>query len=91
MKRPGSYGDEVAAFGIQCFLRRSKLGTHSAGAGSEQKVRRIQPGDEKTMENIARYIVRASFSRERMTFIPEELKIIYQSKDGKAEKVFDAL
>jgi hypothetical protein len=26
-----------------------------------------------------------------MTYIPEESKIIYQSKDGKEEKVFDAL
>ena len=26
-----------------------------------------------------------------MTSIPEESKVIYQSKDGKAEKVFDAL
>jgi len=25
---------------------------------------RIQPGDEKAMENLARYIVRASFSQE---------------------------
>ena len=26
-----------------------------------------------------------------MTYIPEESKVIYQSKDRKAEKVFDAL
>ena len=52
---------------------------------------RIQPGDEKALENLARYIVRASFSQERMTYIPEESKVIYQSKDRKAEKVFDAL
>jgi len=53
--------------------------------------KRIQPGDEKAMENLARYIVRASFSQERMTYIPEESKVIYQAKDGKAVKVFDAL
>jgi len=52
---------------------------------------RIQPGDEDAMENLARYIIRASFSQERMTYIPEESKVIYQSKDGKDEKVFDAL
>ncbi|MBN2034679.1 MAG: transposase, partial [Deltaproteobacteria bacterium] len=52
---------------------------------------RIQPGDDKAMENLARYIVRASFSQERMTYIPEESKVIYQSKDGKEEKIFDAL
>jgi len=38
------------------------------------------------MENLARYIIRASFSQERMTYIPEESKVIYQSKDGKEEK-----
>ena len=35
--------------------------------------------------------VRASFSQERMTYTRKESKVIYQSKDGKEEKVFDAL
>jgi len=69
---------------------------------------RIQPGDEQAIEeNIARYIIRASFSQEGMTpyhvrgrlYIPEESKVNYQSKacprprsgNGKEEKVFDAL
>jgi len=52
---------------------------------------RIQPCEQEAMENLARYIIRASFSQERMTYIPEESKVIYQSKDGKEEKVFDAL
>jgi hypothetical protein len=52
---------------------------------------RIQPGDEQAMENLARYIVRASFSQERMTYVRDESKVIYQSKDGKEEKTFDAL
>ena len=43
------------------------------------------------MENLARYIVRASFSQERMTYVKDESKVIYQSKDGKEEKTFDAL
>ena len=43
------------------------------------------------MENLARYIIRASFSQERMIYIPEESKAIYQSKDGKREEAFDAL
>jgi len=34
---------------------------------------------------------RASFSQERMTYIQEESKVLYQSKDGKKEKAFDAL
>jgi len=52
---------------------------------------RIQPGHEKAMENLARYIIRASFSQERMTYIPEESKVIYRSKDDKKEMDFDAL
>jgi hypothetical protein len=52
---------------------------------------RIQPRDEEAMENLARYIIRASFSQERMTYIPEESKVIYRSKDDKKEKDFDAL
>jgi hypothetical protein len=52
---------------------------------------RIWPDDEDAMENIARYIIRASFSQERMTYIREESKIVYQSKDGKKTKIFDAL
>ncbi len=52
---------------------------------------RIQPGDDEAMENIARYVVRASFSQERMTYIPEESNVVYRSKDGRSEKTFDAL
>ena len=52
---------------------------------------RIQPGDNQAMENLACYIIRTTFSQERMTHIPEKSKVIYQSKDGKHEKVFDAL
>jgi hypothetical protein len=52
---------------------------------------RIQTGDEEAMENLARYIVRASFSQERMTYIPEESKVLYRSRDGKNEKTFDAI
>ena len=43
------------------------------------------------MEHWARYIIRASFSQERMTYLSEETKVTYWSKDGKQEKVFDAL
>jgi hypothetical protein len=43
---------------------------------------RIQPGDEKAMENLARTIIRASFSQERMAYIPDEPKVVYQAKDG---------
>ena len=43
------------------------------------------------VENLARYIIRASSSQERMTYISEESKVLYRSKDGKKENVFDAL
>jgi len=52
---------------------------------------RIQPGEQEAMENLARYIIRASFSQERMTYIPDESKVVYKSKDAKQEKIFDAL
>ena len=47
--------------------------------------------DKEAMENLTRYIIRASFSQERMTYIPEESRVIYKSKDEKQEKNFDAL
>ena len=43
------------------------------------------------MENLARYIIRASFSQERMTSLRDESKVIYQGKDAKKTKTFDAL
>jgi hypothetical protein len=52
---------------------------------------RIQPGEEEAIENLTPYIICASFSQERMTYIPEESKVLYRSKDGKKENIFDAL
>lgn len=43
------------------------------------------------MENLARYIIRASFSQERMTYLPDEPQLICRSKDNRQEKNFDAL
>ncbi len=43
------------------------------------------------MENIPRYIIRASFSQERMTYLPLESKVEYTFKDWKNLKTFDAL
>ena len=57
----------------------------------------IWPRDEKGLENLAHYIIRASFSQERMTYIPAQdsadgkAKVTYESKDGKISKTFDAL
>ena len=41
---------------------------------------RIYPRDTKSMENLARYIIRASFSQERMNYVSEASKVIYKSK-----------
>jgi hypothetical protein len=49
---------------------------------------RIQPGDADDMENLARYIIRASFSQERLTYIPEESKVVYKSMKLDALKIF---
>jgi hypothetical protein len=57
----------------------------------------IWPHNEEGLENLARYIIRASFSQERMTYVapPDSLdgiaKVIYESKDGKTSQTFDAL
>jgi hypothetical protein len=53
--------------------------------------RRILPRQKRSMENLARYIIRASFSQERMTYLRESCQVEYQSKDGAQTKVFDAL
>ena len=51
---------------------------------------RIFPQDETAMENLARYIIRASFSQERMQYLAEPSKVVYRAKDGIEQKVFDA-
>jgi hypothetical protein len=48
----------------------------------------IPPDDDDVMENLARYIIRASFSQERPTDVPNESKVIYQSKK---ETTLDAM
>jgi hypothetical protein len=50
---------------------------------------RISLREETAMENLARYIIPASFSQERMQYLPEPSKVLYQAKDGTEEKVFD--
>jgi len=52
---------------------------------------KIQPGHQNATENLARYIIRASFSQERLTYIPDASKVVYKSKEGKEEKTFGAL
>jgi len=52
---------------------------------------RILPWQKTSMENLARYIIRATFSQERMTYVPEAGSVIYQSKNGQSSRVFDTL
>ena len=52
---------------------------------------RISPGDDTAMENLARYIIRASFSQERMQYLDQEAKVVYTSKDGRTSRIFAAL
>ncbi|EMS77964.1 IS91 family transposase [Desulfotignum phosphitoxidans] len=58
---------------------------------------RITPSDTTGLGNLARYIIRACFSQERMVYVPVEdladgiAKVVYISKDGKSRKVFTAL
>lgn len=43
------------------------------------------------MENLAAYIVRASFCQRRMEYLPEQGKVLHRSKDVKEHKTCDAL
>ena len=45
---------------------------------------RLFPRDETAMENLARYIIRASFSQEWiwMQYLAEPSKVVYRAKDG---------
>jgi hypothetical protein len=52
---------------------------------------RISPDDDTAMENLARYIIRASFSQERMQYLDEEGTVVYTSKDGATTRNFPAL
>lgn len=58
---------------------------------------RIYADDQAGLGNLARYIIRACFSQERMVYIPAEesndgnAKVVYTSKDQKSRKVFNAL
>jgi hypothetical protein len=51
---------------------------------------RIQLKEQSAIENVARYIIRASFSQERMQYLADEGPVIYSAKDGKNRKVFAA-
>ncbi len=57
----------------------------------------LWPGNDDGMENPARYIIQASFSSQRMTYIPgaetrdSAARVLYESKNGRFSKTFNAL
>jgi len=53
--------------------------------------KRINPKDARSTENLARYVIRASFSQDRMKYFPDKAKVTYQSKYGKDAAEFDPL
>jgi len=53
--------------------------------------KRINPKDKRSTENLARYIIRASFSQERMEYYPEKTLVKYESKYGKKAAELDPL
>jgi hypothetical protein len=79
--RKGKITEEVAK--LMLSWRHSGFNVHCGP--------RIQSGDGQAMEHIARYMIRPSFSQERMAYLSLESKVVYTSKDGKSEKTFDAL
>ena len=58
---------------------------------------RLYPDAKTGLGNLARYIIRACFSQERMVYVPAEestdgiAKVLYTSKDKKSRKTFNAL
>gem|GEM_PF-3170013 len=87
LKKEGKINDAV----IENMLSWHNSGFH-VHVGST-----IWPADQDSLENLAKYIIRACFSQERMVYIPVEdtadgvAKIIYTAKDGNSHKTFDAV
>jgi len=52
---------------------------------------RILPKDDSAMENLARYIIQASFSQEQMTYLDKKGTVVYTAKDKKTSKSFPSL
>jgi len=52
--------------------------------------KRIVPRDETALEHLACYIIRASFSQERMRYLADQGTVVYTAKDGNDRKVFAA-
>ncbi len=87
LKKEGKINDAV----IENMLSRRHTGFH-IHVGRRTLARR-----RNRLGNLAKYIVRTSFSQEHLVCIPCEkspdgsAKVAYQSKDGRTEQTFDAL
>ena len=53
--------------------------------------RQVQPREKRSLENLAAYLIWATFSQKRMDYSPEQATVVYRSKDGKEKKTYDAL
>ena len=53
-------------------------------------LREPHPAERRECDGEPRYIIRASFSQERMQYLADEGTVIYSAKGGKDRKVFDA-
>ena len=51
----------------------------------------ISPKNDTAMENLARDIIRVSFSQERIQYLNQEGKVVYASKEGRTSKNFPVL
>jgi len=50
-----------------------------------------RPWHRPRREKLASYINLALFSREQMTYLPDEDRVLYRSKHNRQEKAFDDL
>jgi hypothetical protein len=73
---------------INCDLIRMMEGWRHSGfnvyAGP-----RIHPRQKRSLENLAAYLIRSSFSQQRMEYLPDQAKVAYRSKDGKEKKTWN--
>ena len=72
----------MAAFRVQRLLRQPHLARPRIKYGA---------GFDTAMENLARYIIRASFSQERMQYLDLEGTVVYTSRNGETTKSFPAM
>jgi len=63
------------------------------GCFDEKVLLRVAPrfGPEGLKAIFRHKVFRIALSKERMTYLPEESKVIHESRDGKKENIFDAL